>query len=622
MRRNITLLSIIAVILFYCMNTYSQITFQRTYGYGMMDMYSSIQETSDNGYIISGSSLADFWITFTGSVVKTLPNGDISWGKSYNGVEIDLWPLPTYIDDCNYMINHIEQTTDNGYILTGQVSPALLSLYVNYTDLCLLKMDASGGVTWSYRYGGTEPDFGNYVKQTSDGGYIVTGYTYSFGTKDSANIYVLKTNSSGVLSWDLSLQISAVDDDICVSVEEVSDGYIFAGYTEQVNGADTLADMVLFKTNIANNTIQWIKTYGLNADDERALDVSYSTASEVLVTGYTTAVASGLPDMLLMKVNNANGNINLSKGYYAGGLSVADEGHSIQNTSDGGILIVGFSVNMIGGMYSILLKTDNTGNTVALSQAYNNGFAGMQFFSTGEQTNDGGYVIGNMGPGVVAWDFGVIKTDANGISGCNEDTFTPTQETCSFTPEAPAYTTFSGSTGESFVAYVDDITITEGIICCSPLPGSAGAITDTTPVCQGQNGVTYTISPVTDATGYNWALPSGATIASGANTNSITVNFSVTASSGNITVYGVNDCGDGNPSSLWITVKWKREFIHSHRYCIHTSCCTRHNYRTRYCLPGTNRLYLYRSSNHRCRKLRMVSSFRRFHRYRVKQHNC
>jgi hypothetical protein len=80
------------------------------------------------------------------------------------------------------------------------------------------------------------------------------------------------------------------------------------------------------------------------------------------------------------------------------------------------------------------------------------------------------------------------------------------------------------------------------------IPPAAGAITGTATVCQGSNGVAYSVAPVPNATGYVWTLPTGATIATGANTNSITVNYSYTAVSGNITVYGTNIFGNGAPS--------------------------------------------------------------------------
>ena len=91
------------------------------------------------------------------------------------------------------------------------------------------------------------------------------------------------------------------------------------------------------------------------------------------------------------------------------------------------------------------------------------------------------------------------------------------------------------------------------VIHCQP-PDSAGAITGPSTVYKGQNGVIYTVSSIAKATGYVWTLPEGATIVSGANTNSITVNFSSMASSGNISVYGTNDCGNGTGSLIMITV--------------------------------------------------------------------
>ncbi len=81
------------------------------------------------------------------------------------------------------------------------------------------------------------------------------------------------------------------------------------------------------------------------------------------------------------------------------------------------------------------------------------------------------------------------------------------------------------------------------------LPEAAGIITGIASVCQGQTGVGYNVPAIANATGYNWTLPSGATIATGANTNSITVDFSVIATSGNITVQGSSSCGNGTVSA-------------------------------------------------------------------------
>jgi hypothetical protein len=87
-----------------------------------------------------------------------------------------------------------------------------------------------------------------------------------------------------------------------------------------------------------------------------------------------------------------------------------------------------------------------------------------------------------------------------------------------------------------------------------PLPAAAGTITGSTSVCAGTNNVVYSTTTIANATSYSWTVPPGATIVSGAGTVSITVSYSASATSGNVTVEGVNQCGSGTPSSLAVTV--------------------------------------------------------------------
>jgi hypothetical protein len=84
------------------------------------------------------------------------------------------------------------------------------------------------------------------------------------------------------------------------------------------------------------------------------------------------------------------------------------------------------------------------------------------------------------------------------------------------------------------------------------MPAAAGTIIGPNTLCQGVTGIGYTVPAITDATGYMWSLPAGATIVSGANTNSIVVDFSMFAVSGNITVYGTNNCGNGTVSPSFV----------------------------------------------------------------------
>jgi len=91
-----------------------------------------------------------------------------------------------------------------------------------------------------------------------------------------------------------------------------------------------------------------------------------------------------------------------------------------------------------------------------------------------------------------------------------------------------------------------------GTVCGNIL--SPGPITGNTSLCQGQTGVGYSVAPVINATSYNWTLPAGAAIVSGLNTNSISVDFSLAAASGDISVYGINTCGNGPSSVLPVIV--------------------------------------------------------------------
>ncbi len=95
-------------------------------------------------------------------------------------------------------------------------------------------------------------------------------------------------------------------------------------------------------------------------------------------------------------------------------------------------------------------------------------------------------------------------------------------------------------------------------VTVTALPAPAGAISGTPSVCQGSSGIVYSVSPIANATAYHWIVPAGTTIASGANTSSITVDFSMTAVPGMITVYGSNTCGNGAVSpNFAVTVNTK-----------------------------------------------------------------
>ncbi|HLG34155.1 MAG TPA: T9SS type A sorting domain-containing protein [Bacteroidia bacterium] len=212
----------------------------------------SILETNDNGYIIAGYNRTIFSNDFHVYVIKTDVNGDTLWTKNYG--DNTSWP--------DYG-NSIRQTLDNGYIISGSWNDSLTAS----SEVYLLKSDSSGNVLWSKTYGSTGNEWGYYAEQTNDSGYIVAGITNSFGIGRKG--YLIKTNATGDTLWTKIYY--GVNDSIgdnsrsFNSVHQTSDGgYIVSGYTH--NSASN-RNAFLLKTD-DNGNITWYKSFGGSGYDE------------------------------------------------------------------------------------------------------------------------------------------------------------------------------------------------------------------------------------------------------------------------------------------------------------------------------------------------------------------
>jgi hypothetical protein len=194
------------------------IIWAKTYGETGGDYASSVQQTSDDGYIVAGS-MSDVFL------IKTDANGNIIWAKTYGGTSWD------------YAYS-VQQTSDGGYIVAG----VTYSFGAGSWDIFLIKTDANGNVVWAKTYGGTSWDYAYSVQQTSDGGYIVAGWTDSFGA-GYADIFLIKTNANGNISW--AKTYGGTGGDYASSVQQTSDGgYIVAG---------SMNDVFLIKTDANGN---------------------------------------------------------------------------------------------------------------------------------------------------------------------------------------------------------------------------------------------------------------------------------------------------------------------------------------------------------------------------------
>ena len=341
-------------------------TWAKTYGGTANEVAYSIQQTSDEGYIVAGGTYSfgvgspdysDFL------VIKLDSIGVVEWANTYGGSSYD-------------QAYSIQQTSDGGYIVAGYTDSFGAGSY----DCLIIKLDSIGVVLWAKTYGGSSYDQVFSIQQTSDGGYIVAGYTFSFGAVlGSSNVgqiaslnagsinsstngvysdcLVIKLDSIGVVTW--AKTYGGTGTDFAYSIQETSDGgYIVAGYTNSF-GAGSYDCLVIKLDSIG--VVLWAKTYGEYGDDEGAYSIQQTSDGGYIVAGGTNPFAEPVDspnvgqiasfwttstnsstvvvysNFLIIKLDSI-GVVSWAKTY---GGSSYDITNSIQQTSDGGYIVTG-----------------------------------------------------------------------------------------------------------------------------------------------------------------------------------------------------------------------------------------------------------------------------------------
>jgi len=299
----------------------------------------------------------------------------------------------------------VAQTSDGGYIITGDTS----SYGAGLNDVYLIKTDANGNEEWYQTFGGTEQDYGKSVAQTDDSGYIITGYTFSFASY--CDVYLIKTDASGNEEWSQTFGGSGAN--MGYSVAVCSDGGYVIAATTSCYGAGSY-DAWLIKTD-ADGIQEWSRTFGTTNDDYGRSAIQTSDGGYV-ITGYTFSYGDGSANAWLIKTDTS-GNEEWNEIF--GGVS-GDYGESVAQTSDGGYVIAGNSYSFGGTGQVYLVKADASGNEV-----WSNTFGGEYASDAGHSVAvapDGGYIIAgttySYGPGYgKMW---LVKTDASGNEEWNE----------------------------------------------------------------------------------------------------------------------------------------------------------------------------------------------------------
>ncbi len=391
--------ALILIFPFFTLSLLAQISFEKTFGGDTSDFGYSVQQTSDRGYIIAGSSASFGNGHLDMYIIKTDSLGNVLWTKIMGGPGED-------------EAASIDKTKDGGYVICGY-SDSLSGLYLD--DVYLAKLDSMGNILWTKFYGGSEPDWGRCVRQTSDGGYIIAGWTSSFGTGfPDADIYLVKTDSRGDTLWTRYFSKGTGWEE-GRSVQQTSDGgYVVVGCSDCM--FSTTADLYIVKVDKEGDTI-WTKTLGRYGYAEVANSVQETRDGGYIICG-AIELEDNNSDIWLIKMDSLGDTLWTRT---IGGTGW-DVGYCLEETKEGGYVITGFTWSSGGGMRDVyLVRTDSLGIPI-WQRTYGGPLSDGAMCV--HKTMDRGYIIvgetNSFGKGLE--DVYLIKTDSSGMQ-VRENTF-------------------------------------------------------------------------------------------------------------------------------------------------------------------------------------------------------
>jgi hypothetical protein len=297
----------------------------------------------------------------------------------------------------NDTIHDIEQTTDGGYIIGAFSNSSDGDVGGNngMRDFWIIKLNASGNLIWETNIGGTSDDILESIMQASDGGYVAVGFTSSdeFDVNGQSDAWIIKLDESGNFQWETNLGGSQRD--LAFSVDQTTDqGYVVAGSRET---NDNKRDIWIAKLNSVGN-FEWEKTY-VGSENEEAESIQQTSEGGFIIAGYSRSgdgdigENKGGTDALVIKTD-ISGNMQWKK--IIGGTG-SDGISDIHQTSDGGYIAVGSSnskdidIEENSGARDFLILRLDASGTIIWQE--NLGGEGDDYAFSAEQTADGGYVV-------------------------------------------------------------------------------------------------------------------------------------------------------------------------------------------------------------------------------------
>jgi hypothetical protein len=387
-------LYLISILILVSVLSRAQVTFQKVYMLGFHQSAKEVLPTSDGGYLIAGMTRTSIAGDTDIFMIKTNGTGDIMWTKQYGGI------MPEYP-------NSMLALDDGGFFILGYTR----SYGAGNNDSWLIKIDAAGNMQWNKTYGGGGDDEAKEIIKTSDGNYVFVGRTnYSGGSNYDG--FLTKIDGSGNALWTKYYGSSLYE--TTRSVKQCSDGgFIALGQT--MSYGDALhGDIYLVRTN-SSGDMTWYKTYGGPLEDDGNFVLANNDGTFTF-TSETTSFGSGDFDVQATKVSS-DGTIIWNKFY---GGTEKDVSKTIRYTNDGGYIIGAIS-RSFGWTYPQmwLVKIDGDGN---MQWSVDYGIAWYHdHCHSAMQVSDGGYLsIGHQADANNTTHIFFVKTNSAGLIGVDE----------------------------------------------------------------------------------------------------------------------------------------------------------------------------------------------------------
>lgn len=359
----------------------TMITWDRKIGGGSWDRAFNIkQDASDCGYIISGYSDSKIQGNFDWYVVKLdmlgriVSNSGVDWVKTFGGTNTD-------ISYC------IDQDSSGNFIVVGS-SESIENSIVGLSDFWVVKLDESGTQLWEQTYGSSEWDEARSIIPALDGNYIVAGNNGSLSGAGLADFWILKLNSSnGNVIWDNSYGTSESNKAFAVVEDTSNNSYISVGNSNIPLGQGGGSEATVVKL-LSNGNLDWTQNYKHGLYNE-AYGVTNVSDGYVLA-GFTKQSDFDHGSVWVAKISKNGSSVPLwEKVFEYDDISLA---RSIKPTRDGGFIITGYMLSSETD-YDILVIKLNANGDKQWEQIYNGSNNREDRAYEIQETSDGGFVL-------------------------------------------------------------------------------------------------------------------------------------------------------------------------------------------------------------------------------------